>query len=58
MDRQSVSKDKESGIINDANLCVTETMGDPANPLNLLLRVITVSLEAMKIVNQLPAHAI
>jgi predicted helicase len=54
MERQNVSKDKDSGIINDANLWATETMGDPAYPLNLLLRVITVSLETMKIVNGLP----
>jgi predicted helicase len=33
-------------------------MGDPDYPFNLLLRVITVGLETMKIVNQLPALAI
>jgi predicted helicase len=54
MERQNVSKDKDSGIINDANLWATETMGDPAYPLNLLLCVITVRLETMKIVEALP----
>jgi predicted helicase len=32
MERQSVSKDKDSGIINDAKLWATGTMGDPAYP--------------------------
>ena len=55
MDRQSVTPDKDSGIVNDANLWATETMGDAKYPLELFLRVITVSLETMKIVNGLPA---
>lgn len=54
MERQAITTDKDSGIVNDANLWATETMNDPAYPLNLLLRVITVSLETMKIVNGLP----
>jgi len=54
MERQSVKQDPDSGIINDANLWATETMGDPACPLNLLLRVITVSLETNRIVADLP----
>jgi predicted helicase len=54
MERQSVSKDKDSGITNDANLWATETMSNPKYPLELFLRVITVSLETMKIVNGLP----
>lgn len=54
MERQSVSKDKDSGILNDANLWDAETMGNPASPLELFLRVITVSLETMKIVEGLP----
>jgi len=44
---------KDSGIVNDANLWATETMGNPKYPLELFLRVITVSLETMKIVNSL-----
>ncbi|MEO8499156.1 MAG: type ISP restriction/modification enzyme [Planctomycetota bacterium] len=54
MERQAVTTDKASGIVNDANLWATETMGNPRYPLELLLRVITVSLETMKIVNGLP----
>ena len=54
MERQSISKDKDSGITNDANLWATETMNNPKYPLELLLRVITVSLETMKIVDGLP----
>lgn len=54
MERQCVKEDKDSGIINDANLYATETVGDPAYPLKLFQRVITVSLETMKIVRSLP----
>jgi hypothetical protein len=54
MERQSVTTDKASGITNDANLWATETMGDPKYPLELFLRVVTVGLETMKIVNGLP----
>jgi len=54
MERQAVTKHKDSGIVNDANLWATETMGDAAYPLKLFQRVITVSLETMKIVKALP----
>ncbi|GAA4435841.1 DEAD/DEAH box helicase [Bremerella cremea] len=54
MERQAVTTDKASGIVNDANLWATETMNNAAYPLELLLRVITVSLETMKIVHGLP----
>ena len=54
MERQSVTTDKDSGITNDANLWATETMHNPKYPLELFLRVITVSLETMKIVQGLP----
>lgn len=54
MDRQCVSTHKDSGIVNDANDWAIETMKDPSYPLNLFLRVITVSLETMKIVRNLP----
>ncbi len=40
--------------MNDANLLATETMNNPKYPLKLFLRVITVSLETMKLVNGLP----
>ena len=54
MERQAVTTHKDSGIVNDANLWATETMGDAAYPLKLFQRVITVSLETMKIVKSLP----
>lgn len=55
MERQVVKTDKDSGIVNDANDYANETVGDPKYPLELFQRVITVSLETMKIVNSLPA---
>ncbi len=58
MDRQVVKPDKASGIVNDANDWAVETMGNPRYPLELLLRVVTVSVETMKIVNALPKLAI
>ena len=54
MERQSVTTDKASGIVKDANAWATETVGDPRYPLSLLLRVITVSLETNQIVASLP----
>jgi predicted helicase len=54
MERQAVTTHKDSGIVNDANLWATETVGDAAYPLKLFQRVITVSLETMKIVRSLP----
>lgn len=54
MERQSVKTDKASGIVNDANDWAIETMQNPRYPMELLLRIITVSLETMKIVNNLP----
>lgn len=54
MERQSVKTDKASGIVNDANDWAIETMNNPRYPMELFLRVITVSLETMKIVNGLP----
>jgi predicted helicase len=54
MERQGVSTHKESGIVNDANDWAIETMNNPRYPLELFQRVITVSLETMRIVNSLP----
>jgi len=54
MERQGVRVDKASGIVNDANDWAIETMQNPRYPLDLLLRVVTVSLETMKIVKALP----
>ena len=55
MERQGVSTHKDSGIVNDANDWAIETMKNPRYPLELFQRVITVSLETMKIVKALPA---
>ncbi len=54
MNQQCVKTDKRSGIVNDANRYAVETVGDPAYPLKLFQKVITVSLETMKIVQSLP----
>jgi predicted helicase len=54
MERQAVKTDKDSGIVNDANRYATETVGDPRYPFDLFRRVITVSLETIKIVRGLP----
>lgn len=54
MERQAVTTHKDSGIVNDANDWAIETMGNAKYPLELFQRVITVSLETMKIVNALP----
>jgi predicted helicase len=55
MERQVVKTDTSSGIVNDANDYANETVGNPKYPLELFQRVITVSLETMKIVNDLPS---
>lgn len=54
VERQSVKPDKDTGIINDANDWAKDTMNNPKYPLELFLRMITVSLETMKIVRSLP----
>jgi len=54
VERQCVKIDKDSGIVNDANDWAIETMGNPRYPLELFMRVVTVSLETMKIVKALP----
>lgn len=54
VERQRIHTDKETGIINDSNVWATETMKNPRYPLELLQRVITVSLETLKIMRTLP----
>ena len=54
MERQAVTTNKDSGITNDANDWAIETMGNARYPLELFQRVITVSIETMKIVRALP----
>ncbi len=58
VERQCVKTDKDSGIVNDANTWATETMHNPRYPLELVQRVITVSLETLKIVKSLPPMVI
>ena len=53
VERACVKTDKETGIVNDFNQWGTEH-GSPHYPLDLVLKVITVSLETMKIVRSLP----
>lgn len=55
VERQCVSTHKDSGIVNDTNDWAIDTMHNPRYPLELFLRVVTVSLETMKIVRTLPA---
>lgn len=58
VERQCVTTDPASGIVNDANAWAIETMHNPRYPLELVQRVITVSLETLKIVNSLPPMVI
>lgn len=53
VERCCVKQDKETGIVNDYNDYAAE-VGDEKYIFNLILRVITVSLETVKIVNSLP----
>ncbi|MBQ1873227.1 MAG: hypothetical protein II152_05640, partial [Succinivibrionaceae bacterium] len=53
VERIGVSVDKDSGIVNDFNK-FAEEKGEPRYCLDLILRVITVSLETLKIVKTLP----
>ena len=53
MDRYQVKTDSKSGIVNDPNDWAKEH-GEPRYILNLLCRIVTVSIETMKIVDGLP----
>ena len=53
IDRYQVKTDKASGIVNDPNDWSRE-VGDPRYIIDLLARIVTVSLETMKIVDALP----
>lgn len=55
LERHAVRTDEASGIVNDANDWAVETVGNPKYQLELFQRVITVSLETQKMVNNLPA---
>ena len=54
MDRQRVTKHKDSGIVNDANDFAHETMGDPSYPLRLLKKAITVGIKTREIQKSMP----
>jgi predicted helicase len=54
VERQGVRTDKDSGIVNDTNAWAIETMKNPKYPLELLLRVIALSVETLKLVESLP----
>ncbi|XDD52549.1 DEAD/DEAH box helicase (plasmid) [Leptospira sp. WS92.C1] len=54
IERYCVKTDKDSGIVNDANFWATKTEKNPKYILELFQRIITVSLETMKIVKGLP----
>ncbi len=58
VERQGVKTDKDSGIVNDANDWAVETMGNARYPLELFQRVVTVSVETMRIVRGLPPLAL
>jgi predicted helicase len=57
IDRYQVKTDKASGIVNDPNDWNRE-VGDPRYIVDLLARIVTVSLRTMRIVDNLPALAI
>jgi predicted helicase len=53
IDRYQVKADKASGIVNDPNDWSKE-VSDPRYIIDLLARIVTVSLETMKLVDALP----
>ncbi|OLR89612.1 DEAD/DEAH box helicase [Actinokineospora bangkokensis] len=53
LDRYQVKKDKLSGIVNDPNDWAEEC-GNPRYIIDLIKRIVTVSVETMKIVDSLP----
>jgi predicted helicase len=53
MERYQVKTDKASGIVNDPNDWATE-VGDPRYIIDLLKRIVTVSLETIRRLKDLP----
>jgi len=53
MDRYRVTTDKANGLVNDPNDWAAEH-GEPRYIVELVKRVVTVSLETMRIVDALP----
>lgn len=54
MDRYQVSTDPDSGITNDPNLLLKEENRKPDYILNLILSIISVSIQSTKLINNLP----
>jgi predicted helicase len=54
IERQCVKIDTARGIVIEANDWTIDTMHNPCYPLELVLRIISVSLETMKTVHTLP----
>ena len=54
IERQSIKIDKDTNIINDANEYANETMKNPSYPLDLFLKIITLSIKTLRIVEKLP----
>lgn len=55
MIRQRVKTDKQSGLLSDANIFARDTMHDPSYPLQLLLRVMSVSIRTSRVMDKLGA---
>ena len=53
MDRYQITTNKDSGIVNDPNLWLAEN-GNERYIVDLIMKVVTVSMETQKIVNSLP----
>ena len=54
MECQCVKADPANGIISDGNRYAVGTVGNPTFPLKLFWRIITNSLETVRIVRELP----
>ncbi len=54
VDRQAITVNDKTFIVNDANDYSNETMKNPAYSLELVQKIISVSLETQKIVNKMP----
>ena len=54
MDQQQISIDQKSGIMNNANDYANETIGSPSYPLDLLRKVINISIKTQEIIDSFP----
>ncbi len=54
MERYSVRVDKASGIVNDVNVMLQES-GNPRYIVDLIKRIVRVSIETQELVSKLPA---